>query len=80
MWLAMYNRGFESWTYWRKYDSPLLVAPPDALSELPVRLSYPIVEQTLNRVNYQEASSAINLTSVSPFGDELRTKLFWDLY
>jgi len=49
----------------------LLVAPPDAVSEIPVRLTYPISEQTLNGASYTDASIAIG-------GDDVTTKLFWD--
>lgn len=70
-WLALYNRGFEAWTEWRKFDYPVLVAPPRALSPVPVRYTYPISEQTLNGANYAAASSAIG-------GDLVTTKLFWD--
>jgi hypothetical protein len=70
-WIALYNRGFDGWTEWRKFDYPLLVAPPDALTDIPVRLTYPIEEQTLNGSNYESASAAIG-------GDHVYTKLFWD--
>ena len=36
-WIAYYNRGFEAWTAWRKFDWPQLVKPPRAVSEIPVR-------------------------------------------
>lgn len=70
-WVALYNNGFEGWTSWRRLDFPLLVAPEDAVSGIPVRFTYPIIEQTLNRTSYQNASSAIG-------GDQVETKLFWD--
>lgn len=73
MWIALYNRGFESWTQWRILDYPQLVAPPDANSDIPVRYPYPIAEQTLNGANYDAASAAIG-------GDDVATKLFWDKY
>ncbi|HOY30470.1 MAG TPA: SusD/RagB family nutrient-binding outer membrane lipoprotein [Bacteroidales bacterium] len=73
MWIALYNRGFEAWTNWRRYDYPVLVAPPDAMTDLPVRFTYPIAEQTLNGANYSSASSAIG-------GDDVTTKLFWDKF
>ncbi|MEI7594542.1 MAG: SusD/RagB family nutrient-binding outer membrane lipoprotein [Bacteroidota bacterium] len=72
-WIALYNRGFEAWTDWRRFDYPALVAPEDALSGIPVRYTFPIAEQTLNGANYGAASSAIH-------GDRVETKLFWDLY
>jgi hypothetical protein len=70
-WLALYNRGFEAWTSWRKLDFPVLVAPPDAVSVTPVRFTYPIIEQTLNGDNYKAAAQAIG-------SDDVGTKLFWD--
>jgi len=73
MWLALYNRGFEAWTEWRRFDYPQLLAPvPDALSVVPLRLTYPISEQTLNGANYAAASAKIG-------GDDVGTHLFWDI-
>jgi hypothetical protein len=71
-WVALYNIGFEGWTSWRRMDFPTLVAPPDAVSGIPVRFTYPIIEQTLNATSYQNASTAIG-------GDAVETKLFWDV-
>ncbi|HEX2395975.1 MAG TPA: SusD/RagB family nutrient-binding outer membrane lipoprotein [Bacteroidales bacterium] len=71
-WLTLYNRGFEAWTAWRKYDFPQLQAPPDALSDVPVRFTYPITEQTLNAESYNAGSDAIG-------GDDVSTKLFFDV-
>jgi len=70
-WIALYNRGFESWTAYRMLDYPVLVAPPDAFSVLPLRLTYPVAEQTLNGANRAAAAAAIG-------GDAVSTKLFWD--
>lgn len=72
-WIALYNRGFEAWTAWRKFDFPLLEAPEDAVSDIPVRYTYPIDEQTLNGANYSAAATAIG-------GDDVTTKLFFDLF
>ncbi len=73
-WIALYLRGFDAWTSFRMLDYPKLVAPPtaDPLT-LPIRLTYPTVEQTLNGVNWKAASVAIG-------GDATDTKLFWDLH
>lgn len=72
-WLALYNRGFEAWTEWRRLDYPVLSAPADGvINEVPKRFTYPIKEQTLNGANYNSASSAIG-------GDLMTTKLFWDI-
>ncbi len=70
-WFALYNRGFESWTEWRKLDYPALVAPPDANSVIPLRYTYPVAEQTLNAGQWTAASAAIG-------GDNVGTKIFWD--
>ncbi len=76
-WLALYNRGFEAWTSYRRLDFPVLVAPSGAQAaaegKVPVRMAYPIREQTLNPTNYNAASTAIG-------GDKLTTKLFWDKF
>lgn len=72
-WVALYNNGFEGWTSWRRLDFPVLVAPEDAVSGIPVRFTYPIIEQTLNAASYQTASAAIG-------GDAVETKLFWDKF
>jgi hypothetical protein len=72
-WLALYNNAFEAWTTYRRLDYPALVAPPDAVSALPIRFTYPINEQTLNGANYDAAAAAIG-------GDAVDTKLFFDKY
>ncbi|SMC79409.1 SusD/RagB family nutrient-binding outer membrane lipoprotein [Moheibacter sediminis] len=74
-WIAMYNRGFESWNFFRRLDYPLLTAPnavPAAQGKIPTRLTYPIPEQTVNGTNWTAASTAIG-------GDNLTTKVFWDV-
>jgi len=72
-WLTLYNRGFEAWTAWRKFDYPILEAPPDAMSDVPVRFTYPITEQTLNAESYNAAADVIG-------DDEVTTKLFFDVF
>ena len=71
-WLAMYNRGFEAWTVWRKYDAPEFNLPVDTGNPVPTRYTYPVNEQTLNRTQWEAGSAAIG-------GDEQTTKLFWDV-
>lgn len=70
-WVALYNQPVEAWTSWRRLDYPVLTAPPAAVSGIPVRLLYPVVEQNINGANYSQAASAIG-------GDKAETKLFWD--
>lgn len=69
-WIAFYNRGLEAWTQWRRLGYPILTAPADAVSAIPVRYTYPIEEQTLNGENYKAASAAIG-------SDDVTTKLFF---
>jgi len=75
-WIGLYNVGFEGWSTWRRLDFPVLVAPPDAESDVPVRLTYPVPEQTLNGVQWQAAVMAI---SGGP-DDLVATKLFFDAH
>jgi len=72
-WIGLFNRGFEGWTAYRMLDYPVLIPPPDAFSVLPLRLTYPAAEQTLNPANRSAAAAAIG-------GDDVGTRLFWDLY
>ena len=71
--LALYNRGFECWTSYRRLDYPVLTAPADAeVDQVPTRLTYPAREETLNATNETAAATAIG-------GNTLTTKLFWDV-
>ena len=72
-WIALFNRGHEAWTTWRRLDYPVLVAPADAVTGIPVRYTYPVQEQNLNTANYTAAAAAIG-------GDVVETKLFWDKF
>lgn len=72
-WLALYNRGWDAWIEWRRLDYPQLVAPPTALTPIPLRFTYNVDEQNLNKTNYNAASSAIG-------SDKVTTKLFWDKF
>lgn len=72
-WLALYNRGYDAWTQWRRLDYPTLAPGPEALSDVPVRMTYPVLEQNLNKANYETASGAIG-------GDDVTTKLWFDKF
>jgi hypothetical protein len=75
-WIAMYTRGFIGYTFFRRLDYPAFnmpPTPPEGVTEIPTRFTYPINEQTLNADNYYQAAEAIG-------GDDLLTKLFWDKY
>ena len=74
-WIAMYDQPTQSFNFWRRLDFPVLQPAANAVSEannkVPVRLKYPVTEQSTNPTNYGAASTAIG-------GDELFTKIFWD--
>lgn len=75
-WLAMYNRGWDAWVEWRRLDYPVLLPPsgpsiPDPLS-IPVRMIFPVSEQTQNGAQW--AAAAAKYDSDSP-----DSKLFWDV-
>ena len=60
-WIALYNRGRDAWIEWRRLDYPQLTPATDAVSAVPVRFTYPIPEQNVNRSNYESASAAIGV-------------------
>ena len=73
-WLAYYLRGFTAWNSWRRLDYPRLQPAPvplQGITKVPVRLLYPVSEQTLNGDNYTAAAAKIG-------GDSALTRLFWD--
>ncbi|PST83395.1 SusD/RagB family nutrient-binding outer membrane lipoprotein [Pedobacter yulinensis] len=81
-WIALYNRGYDAWVEWKRLDYPVLAPPSPATAPpgetispglvIPVRLIYPINEQTLNTANRAAAASAIG-------GDLITSKIFWDV-
>ncbi len=74
-WISMYTRGFIGYTFFRRLDYPAFnmpPSPPEGVTVIPTRFTYPINEQTLNAANYQAAATAIG-------GDKLTTHLFWDI-
>jgi hypothetical protein len=72
-WIALFNRGWDAWIEWRRLDYPQLEAAHDAFSDIPVRYPYPVNEQNVNRINFEAASTAIG-------GDDVSTKLWWDIF
>lgn len=77
-WIASYINGFLGYTTWRRLDYPVLNITPTnedivEVTDIPVRFTFPVNEQTLNDVNYAIASEAIG-------GDDVLTKIFWDIY
>ncbi|WP_312322985.1 SusD/RagB family nutrient-binding outer membrane lipoprotein [Soonwooa sp.] len=73
-WYAMYNRGFEAWTFNRRLDYPAFENPEGSvLSAIPTRMTYPAPEQSLNKTNWLEA-----VTHLPGGKDVATTKVFWD--
>ena len=75
-WIAYYYRGFVAYTSYRRLDYPAMNTPPSPPQDLgglpvPLRMTYPIDEQTLNADHSYEAADAIG-------GDYLKTPIFWD--
>lgn len=72
-WIALYNRGFEGWSSYRRLDYPVLAAPAESdITQVPTRYTYPSREETLNGTNVEAAGTAIG-------GNTLTTKIFWDV-
>ncbi|HTF17536.1 MAG TPA: SusD/RagB family nutrient-binding outer membrane lipoprotein [Chryseolinea sp.] len=74
-WIALNNRGWDSWVEWRRLDYPALLPPsgpsiPNALT-IPKRMIYPVIEQTVNGDQWTTAAGRYNSDSPS-------AKLFWD--
>lgn len=72
-WIALYGQPVDSYREYRRLDFPALVKPAQALSNIPRRFFYPVVEQNLNAANYNAAAAAIG-------GDNVDTKIFWDKF
>ncbi|GGG55413.1 SusD/RagB family nutrient-binding outer membrane lipoprotein [Hymenobacter glacieicola] len=71
-WIALYDQPVDSYREYRRLDYPKLTKPAGALSNLPNRFPYPVVEQNLNAANNSAAAAAIG-------GDNVDTKIFWDV-
>ena len=73
-WIGMYNRGFEGWCVYRKYDFAQFAPSARDKKNVPTRYTYPISEQLLNNANRLKAA-----TSLGGQGDDKYTKIFWDV-
>ncbi|KAA6329776.1 hypothetical protein EZS27_021448 [termite gut metagenome] len=73
-WLALYTRGLEGYTTWRRLDYPRLNVAQliSTESDIPTRFTFPVNEQTLNKLKYDEATKLIG-------SDLLTTRIFWDV-
>lgn len=70
-WLAFYMNGPQAWAEWRRLDYPQLEVPAAATNDvIPVRLPYPISEQTRNEASLQAVTGNPN---------DMNTKMWWDV-
>ena len=70
-WIAFYMNGPQAWAEWRRLDYPELEVPAAATNPaVPVRLPYPISEQTRN---------GTSLGNVTDNPDDLNKKMWWDV-
>ena len=71
-WIALFGQGFESWTEYRRTGYPVLTPAVDGvINEVPSRLTYPTLEQSLNGANYSAQ------TATMTGGDKLTTGIDW---
>ncbi len=71
--IALFGKAFPAWNFTRRLDQPLLVNPASSLTTtIPFRMLYSDQEYVLNGANVNAATTAIG-------GDEVSTKLFWDV-
>jgi hypothetical protein len=78
-WIALFTQGIQGWCEWRRLDFQKLELPVDGVIQdvgskpAPVRLVYPINEQTQNQAAYQQGVSLLG----GP--DRLFTRVWWDV-
>ncbi len=74
-WLSLYMQGIEAWSEYRRLDFGILQMPADGAlngSGIPLRLLYPLDEQSANGESYAAAVDAQG-------PDALDTRLWWDV-
>ncbi|NNE26223.1 MAG: SusD/RagB family nutrient-binding outer membrane lipoprotein [Saprospiraceae bacterium] len=70
-WVAFYMNGPQAWSEWRRLDYPQLAVPAAASNPvIPVRLPYPVSEETNNGSSLSATTSNI---------DDMSSKLWWDV-
>ncbi len=70
-WLALFAQGLESWIEQKRTGYPVLAPALEAnISEIPSRINYPEIEQSINAANYDAAVA-------SQGADNLTTPIWW---
>jgi len=71
--IALFAKAYATWNFTRRLDYPVLVNPASSLTTtVPYRMIYSDQEYVLNGANVRAAAVEIG-------GDEVSTKLFWDV-
>lgn len=76
-WVAMFPKGFEGWTQWRRLHYPLLQPHPhpfNSTGQIPRRYAYPGEESTVNPDNRAEAVA----NGLTPAEDRNDSRTRWD--
>lgn len=70
-WMGLFCQGVEAWTEWRRTGIPALQPAIEAFTaSIPARYTYPSIEQSVNKANYDAA-----VASQGP--NLLTTKVWW---
>ncbi len=78
-WIALFTQGIQGWCEWRRLDFQKLELPVDGVIQdvgdkpAPVRLVYPVTEQSQNQAAYQQGVQLLG----GP--DRLFTRVWWDV-
>ncbi|HQP01207.1 MAG TPA: SusD/RagB family nutrient-binding outer membrane lipoprotein [Bacteroidia bacterium] len=74
-WIALFDQGIQGWVEWRRLDFNKLMMPADGVIDgtgIPLRMKYPVLEQTPNSASYSAAVAAQG-------ADEQDTRMWWDV-
>jgi len=80
-WVALYMQGVQGWSEWRRLDFGLLTPPAGGSAvnfgrPIAIRMTYPLVEQSLNRRNW---TAAMDQFYGGTANDTQGTPVFWDV-
>ncbi|MEO1451331.1 MAG: SusD/RagB family nutrient-binding outer membrane lipoprotein, partial [Bacteroidota bacterium] len=73
-WLSLHHNTLQAWLDWKRTAQPAFItAGPGTINndQIPVRLMYPALEQSVNATNYQAAAARIG-------GDNINSRVWWD--
>ena len=75
-WIALFPKGFEAWSEWRRTGFPALKPAKDYQNngQIPRRLVYPSEEAGLNPTGYQQG-----IDGLSPQSDNNTSRVWWDV-